>query len=101
MYYSRRERVLTCIAAILAGAALHFLYDRWPNAGTALFAPVNESLWEHVKLVFWPYLGAAVLLNRGRPGGIRPWLLMLPVLCGLMLAPVSYTHLTLPTNSLV
>ena len=27
-----------------------------------------------------------MLHNRGRRGGIRPWLLMLPVLCGLMLA---------------
>ena len=26
----------------------------------ALIAPVNESLWEHVKLLIWPYLAAAV-----------------------------------------
>ena len=47
---------------------------------------VNESLWEHVKLVFWPFLGAALVLNRDRPGGTRPWLLVLPLLCALTLA---------------
>ena len=60
-------------------------YQWWPNAVTALFSPVNESLWEHVKLVFWPFLGAALLLNRERPGGVRPWLLVLPLLCVLTL----------------
>ena len=38
-----------------AGPALHFLY---PLSGGALLAgllaPVNESVWEHLKLVLWP-----------------------------------------------
>ncbi|MCI8303494.1 MAG: hypothetical protein HFF52_02590 [Lawsonibacter sp.] len=86
MFYPKRQLILTWIAALLAGCALHFLYDWCPNAGTALFSPVNESLWEHIKLVFWPYLGAAVVLSRGRPGGIRPWLLVLPGICAATLA---------------
>lgn len=85
MFYPKRQLILTCIAAILAGFVLHFLYGWFPNAVTALFSPVNESLWEHLKLVFWPYLGAALVLNRGRPGGVRPWLLILPLLCALTL----------------
>lgn len=85
MIYPKRQLIVTWLAAILAGCALHFLYAWWPNAATALFSPVNESLWEHVKLVFWPFLGAALVLNRGRPGGVRPWLLVLPGLCALML----------------
>ena len=85
MFYSKRQLIVTWLAALLAGCALHFLYAWWPSAVTALFSPVNESLWEHVKLVFWPFLGAALMLNRGRPGGIRPWLLVLPGICALML----------------
>ena len=72
MFYSKRQLILTWIAALLAGCVLHFLYDWFPGAATALVSPVNESLWEHVKLVFWPYLGAALVLNRDRPGGTRP-----------------------------
>lgn len=86
MYYSKRQLILTWIAALLAGCTLHFLYEWLPNAVTALFSPVNESLWEHVKLIFWPYLGAALVLNQDRPGGVRPWLLILPPMCALMLA---------------
>ncbi len=85
MFYPKRQLIVTWITAILAGCILHFLYLWCPNAVTALFSPVNESLWEHIKLVFWPFLGAALILNRDRPGGMRPWLLVLPLLCVLTL----------------
>jgi len=37
------------------GSLLHFVFawfDGWPPL--ALFAAVNESIWEHLKMVFWP-----------------------------------------------
>ena len=39
----------------LGGTVLHFLYD-WLNeaAWIAPFSGVNESTWEHMKLLFWP-----------------------------------------------
>lgn len=48
--------------AIVLGVLNHFLYD-WSNnsAFTALFCPVNESVWEHLKLLFFPLLFVAVL----------------------------------------
>lgn len=95
MIYPKRQLIVTFIAVVLAGVALHFLYEWWPNALTSLFSPVNKSLWEHVKLIFWPYLGAALLLNRDRPGGTLPWLLVLPGLCALTLALGWVYHITL------
>ena len=42
-----------CIAAF--GALLHFAYVySGYNIWVGLFAPVNESVWEHLKLVLWP-----------------------------------------------
>lgn len=37
------------------GSALHFVFD-WSGAWhpLALIAAVNESIWEHLKLAFWP-----------------------------------------------
>ena len=46
----------------LGGSLLHFLYD-W-TGGSALVAPfsgVNESTWEHMKLLFWPMFIFAVV----------------------------------------
>ena len=35
---------------------LHFLYAWVPNPFFALFSPVNESVWEHLKIVFYPFI---------------------------------------------
>ena len=79
-------------AATLAGACLHFVYALFPNVVTALFSPVNESLWEHLKIMFWPYLIAALLLTRrGERGSRGPWLLTLLLICAAMLA-VGYAY---------
>ena len=50
-------RVTTWLAfpLVTIGTLLHFVYDwtgqrRW----VALFAAVNESYWEHIKIAFWP-----------------------------------------------
>ena len=100
LYYPKRQLLLTALAAILAGTALHFLYRWAPNVATALVSPVNESLWEHGKLVFWPYLLAALWINRGRPGGICPWLLALPLQLALMLALGYGYHILLGGEAL-
>ena len=56
-----RTRLLTgmLLVAVL-GSLFHFVYD-WTGQSwlAGLFFPVNESVWEHLKLVFWPM----VLLN--------------------------------------
>jgi hypothetical protein len=47
---------LSGVASVfLLGALLHFVFE-WSGESriVALFAPVNESVWEHFKLGFWP-----------------------------------------------
>lgn len=45
------------IFVLVAGTLAHFVYD-WTekNSLAGLFTPVNESTWEHMKLVFFPML---------------------------------------------
>ena len=45
------------IVTMILGTLNHFLYD-WSgkNPVIALFTPVNESVWEHMKLLFFPFL---------------------------------------------
>ena len=73
----RRKWGLVFTLAVLGGAALHFLYDVWPNPLTAFLAPVNESVWEHLKLLYWPFLAAAFVLARGADDARGRW-------CGLL-----------------
>ena len=46
----------------LSGTLLHFLYE-WLGEGVwiAPFSGVNESTWEHMKLLFWPIFIFAVI----------------------------------------
>lgn len=65
----------SALCVILVGVALHFAY-RWsgrsPVAG--IFASVNESTWQHLKLAFWPMLLIAPVqwVVYGRPSGWLP-----------------------------
>jgi hypothetical protein len=45
------------IFVIITGTLSHFIYE-WTNHNfiTGFFTPVNESTWEHMKLVFFPML---------------------------------------------
>lgn len=41
----------------IIGSIFHFLYDIfWESPVIGLIAPVNESIWEHSKLVLWPVI---------------------------------------------
>jgi len=42
---------------IIFGSLMHFVYE-WSGNSTivGIFAPVNESVWEHLKMTFWPML---------------------------------------------
>ena len=48
-----------------AGTILHFLYD-WTDKSilAAFFSAVNESTWEHMKLLFFPMFLFALIENR-------------------------------------
>lgn len=48
--------IIACIICILLGVFLHFAYElSGKNVLVGMIAPVNESVWEHLKLVFIPF----------------------------------------------
>lgn len=53
----RKFTVIGILFVSVAGTLLHFVYD-WSgqNPLVGFFAPVNESTWEHMKLLFFPML---------------------------------------------
>lgn len=52
-----RKLIITTLLLVMMGTLLHFVYDfsnHSPVVG--IIAPVNESVWEHLKLLFWPFI---------------------------------------------
>lgn len=49
--------IISTIFIIVGGILLHFLYD-WSNGNAivGMFSAVNESTWEHLKILFFPML---------------------------------------------
>ena len=76
----------------LAGTLLHFLYD-W-TGGSILVAPfsgVNESTWEHMKLLFWPLLILAWVQQKDFKEFQNYWCIKLVgILVGLLAIPVLF-----------
>ena len=79
-------------AVTFGGTILHFLYD-W-TGGNALVSPfsgVNESTWEHMKLLFWPMLLYALFQRLFSKPAENYWCIKLAeILLGLTLIPVLY-----------
>ena len=78
--------------ATLLGTILHFLYD-WTGRRiwAAPFSGVNESTWEHMKLLFWPLLLFAVVQWKFFRGQKNFWRVKLwGILLGLLLIPVLF-----------
>lgn len=80
------------IFVLILGTLSHFFFE-WSNNNflVGLFAPVNESTWEHMKLIFFPMLFYSLIvipkLRRTHPGissaslsGILLGTLLIPVI---------------------
>lgn len=81
------------LAVILLGSLSHFLYELSGGAAIfALFCPINESVWEHLKLLFFPFLFiTAIQWYRQKPS-LLPFFYhrFLGILCGLLTTVVLF-----------
>ena len=101
MKWSSKSILLAFILAAIGGTLLHFVYGWFPNPITMIFAPVNESIWDHLKLIYWPFLAAALLLTRKGESGCRaPWLLSLLIICAALLGVGYWFHILLQGDSM-
>lgn len=81
----------------VAGVLLHFLFD-WTNnnAIIALFSAVNESIFEHMKLLFYPMLIFSLIQSRYIADKYDNfWCAkLIGILVGLIIIPVLYYSYT-------
>lgn len=52
----KKLKIIDIIIIFILTFIFHFLYDLIPNNFTAIFFPVNESIWEHMKLLYTPII---------------------------------------------
>lgn len=69
----KKRWIAAAFLAALFGTAMHFFYDVWPSPLVGLFAPVSESVWEHLKLLYWPFLLFGGWLAHGSQVPAKTW----------------------------
>ena len=48
----KKAKIISVIGIFILCFIFHFVYEFLPSTITAIFFPVNESIWEHQKLIF-------------------------------------------------
>lgn len=93
MKHLKAFTLIGILFVLITGVLAHFLYD-WTgkNPIVGLFTPVNESVWEHMKLLFFPMLIYFLFVISPRSEN-RPCLasaFCLGILAGTFLIPLCY-----------
>lgn len=91
--------IIGIIVVIITGTLAHFVYEWTGNNSVAgLFVPVNESVWEHMKLIFFPMLFYSIFAS-AKLKADYPYIassLCFSILIGTLLIPVlfyAYTYI--------
>ncbi|HIX63188.1 MAG TPA: hypothetical protein H9852_02035 [Candidatus Mediterraneibacter colneyensis] len=84
------------VFVVILGTLMHFVYG-WSgrNLLAGLVSPVNESTWEHMKLIFFPVLLWSLFLPRqlsAKAASLRPALLAGGLLGTFLIPVLFYTY---------
>ena len=93
MKHLKRYTMIGIFFVVTIGTLAHFLYD-WTanNYIVGLFTPINESIWEHMKLLFFPMLiySLIMILKFHRKYSCITSALSFGILAGALLIPLFY-----------
>lgn len=93
MKHLKRYIIIGIIFVLITGTLAHFLYDWTGNHYVVgLFTPINESIWEHMKLLFFPMLiyTLCIIFKLRRTYPCITSSLLFGVLAGTLLIPLLY-----------
>lgn len=85
---------------LIVGCLMHFVYE-WSGNSTivGVFAPTNESVWEHLKMTFWPILiwwlvGYFILNKSNRISSTQQFVscAVAELVCPLVIVSFYYTY---------
>ena len=58
---TKKLKIIMTIIIFLLAFPFHFFYDKFSNFIFSIFFPVNESIWEHMKLLFTSIIFSGVI----------------------------------------
>lgn len=97
MKHLKYATIIGVIFVFLTGTISHFLYD-WSDQNyiVGLFTPINESIWEHMKLLFFPMIIYSIFIitkYKSKYSCITP-ALCFGIITGTLLIPLFYYSYT-------
>lgn len=64
---SKRDKTITVILMVVIGTCMHFVHELIPSGGISAIVgcifPVNETSWEHMKMIWYPFLVAGIIYS--------------------------------------
>lgn len=54
-------KIISVVLCLLLSVVFHFLYTAFPSPITSIFFSVNESIWEHMKLITMPIIFTSII----------------------------------------
>ena len=52
----KKLKIIDCFILFALCILFHFIYEWFPNKLFSIFFPVNESIWEHMKLIYTSFI---------------------------------------------
>ena len=63
----KKDKVLAIVLMIVLGTCMHFVMEALPSGGISAFLgnifPVNETSWEHMKMMWYPLLAVGIFFS--------------------------------------
>lgn len=98
----KKVKIIGVIIIFLLSIISHFGYNLLPNTITSILFPVNESIWEHMKLLATPVLIFAVIeYFCYKKRGINYHNFILSYAISIILGILIYLTLYLPINAII
>jgi hypothetical protein len=64
---SKKDKIIAIVLMIVLGACMHFVLDALPSGGITVFLgnifPANETSWEHMKMMWYPFLAVGIIFR--------------------------------------
>lgn len=96
MSKNKRKFIFSTIFILVLGILFHFIYDFFNQSSiVGVIGAVNESAWEHLKLLFWPFLFVrlgAYFINKSHSNNFFTVTLISILVGMLLIVSLFYTY---------